>query len=336
MGGVVVTTSGNRARFVEIGRMVMAGVYMGAGLRPAGLRKTMPFGGEACRHRWSQIASSETITPISRAVARIAELCTAAYFREIPPKIVGGGQDGSTLYNCTVVGNEATNRAGGCYAGTLYNCIVWSNRATSDSNFWGGTYTYCCTTPNPGGIGNLSDDPRFVNAAGEDYHLQSNSPCVNAGTNQDWMIGATELDGRFSRIRGGRVDMGAYERMLSLMPDDWLERYDLALDGSDDFRDNDEDGMDNWREWRCETDPTNRWSLLKCIADNSMVTPTGIVVCWQSVAGKMYTVERSTNLSVSSPFIEIATDILAEAENTTHTDTTAVGSGPWFYRVGVK
>ena len=50
--------------------------------------------------------------------------------------------------------------------GTLYNCIVWSNRAASDANFWGGTYTYCCTTPNPGGIGNMTNDPRFVNAAG--------------------------------------------------------------------------------------------------------------------------------------------------------------------------
>ena len=245
----------------------------------------------------------------------------------------GGGHDDSTLYNCTVVGNQATNQAGGCNGGRLYNCIVWSNRAASDANFSGGTYAYCCTTPNPGGLGNLTDDPRFVDATGKDYHLQSNSPCVNAGTNQDWMANATDLDGN-PRIRGGCVDMGAYERMFSLMPDEWLKLYSLKLDGSDDFQDNDGDGMNNWREWRCETDPTNRLSLLKCIADNSLVTSTGIVVRWQSVAGKLYTVERSTNLM--SPFKEIATDILAEAESTTHTDTTAVGSGPWFYRVGVK
>jgi hypothetical protein len=250
---------------------------------------------------------------------------------------VGGGQDSSTLYSCTVVGNEASNRAGGCYAGVLINCIVWSNRAASDTNFWGGTYTYCCATPNPDGIGNMANDPRFVSAALGDYQLQSNSPCVNAGTNQDWMIGATDLHTNDTpRICGGRVDMGAYERAFSRMPDDWLTRYGLALDGSDDFQDNDNDGMNNWREWRCETDPTNRLSLLTCIMDSAMVTPTGIVVCWQSVAGKMYTVERSANLNVSSPFIAIATDILAEAESTTHTDTTVVGEGPYFYRVGVK
>ena len=249
----------------------------------------------------------------------------------------GGGQDNSTLYNCTVVGNKATNLAGGCYAGALYNCIVWSNRATSDANFSGGTYAYCCTTPNPGGIDNLTDDPLFVNAAGGDYQLQSNSPCVNAGTNQDWMIGATDLHTNETlRICGGCVDMGAYERALSLMPDDWLTRYGLALDGSDDFQDNDGDGMNNWREWRCETDPTNRWSLLKCIADNSMVTSTGIVVRWQSVADMPYTLERSSNLSSAPSFTGIASDISGQADSTTYTDTTAVGQGPYFYRVGVK
>ena len=248
---------------------------------------------------------------------------------------MGGGQDGSTLYNCTVLGNEATNQAGGCNGGTLYNCIIWSNRAASDANFLGGTYTYCCTAPNPAGIGNLADDPRFVNAAAGDYHLLSNSPCVNAGTNQDWMVNATELDGN-PRIRGGRVDMGAYERILSLMPDDWLDRYGLELNGADDFKDSDGDGMDNWREWRCETDPTNRLSLLQCIAGNRMVTSTGIVVRWQSVAEKPYTLERSSNLMSAPSFTEIASDIIGQAESTTYTDTTAIGQGPYFYRVGVK
>ena len=73
------------------------------------------------------------------------------------------------------------------------------------------TLNYSCTTPDPGGIGNIINDPRFVNAAAGDYHLQPISPCINAGTNQDWMIGATDLDGNPRIDASGRVDMGAYE-----------------------------------------------------------------------------------------------------------------------------
>jgi hypothetical protein len=42
------------------------------------------------------------------------------------------------------------------------------------------------------------------------YRLQAISPCVNTGTNQDWMTGALDLDG-LPRILREYVDMGAYE-----------------------------------------------------------------------------------------------------------------------------
>ncbi len=44
------------------------------------------------------------------------------------------------------------------------------------------------------------------------YRLNANSPCVNTGSNQDWMTNAVDLDGnrRIDRF-SGRVDMGAYE-----------------------------------------------------------------------------------------------------------------------------
>ena len=123
----------------------------------------------------------------------------------------GGGAYNGKLYNCTLTGNSASADGGGAYNGTLYNSIVYYNTASSGSNYWDGTLTYSCTTPDPGGIGNIIDDPRFVNVAAGDYHLQSVSPCINAGTNQDWMVGATDLDGNPRLYVGGRVDMGAYE-----------------------------------------------------------------------------------------------------------------------------
>ena len=122
----------------------------------------------------------------------------------------GGGAYGDTLYNCTLSGNSA-DYGGGAYYGILYNCIVYHNTALSYSNCLGSTLTYSCTTPDPGGIGNITNDPRFVNAGAGDYHLQATSPCIDAGTNQAWMIGATDLDGNPRLDASGRVDMGAYE-----------------------------------------------------------------------------------------------------------------------------
>ncbi len=62
------------------------------------------------------------------------------------------------------------------------------------------------------GSGNTTNDPRFVNSAGQDFHLQSTSPCINTGLNQDWMIGATDLEGQPRKDRvSGIVDMGCYE-----------------------------------------------------------------------------------------------------------------------------
>ena len=123
----------------------------------------------------------------------------------------GAGAWYSTLYNCTLTGNSASYSVGGARYSTLYNCIVYYNTAQSHSPNWlDCTLNFSCTTPRPGGMGNISDDPHFVNTAARDYHLQSTSPCINSGINQRWMIGATDLDGN-PRLYAGGVDMGAYE-----------------------------------------------------------------------------------------------------------------------------
>jgi hypothetical protein len=47
-----------------------------------------------------------------------------------------------------------------------------------------------------------------------DYRLAQDSPCIDAGTNQDWMTGTTDLAGN-PRIQGARADIGAYEFIAS-------------------------------------------------------------------------------------------------------------------------
>ena len=148
----------------------------------------------------------------------------------------GGGMtfDGCspTLENITMVENSSSSGNGGAlsvsYASqpTLRNCILWSNTPNQivfDTDWFGMALTvdHCDIEGGLAGIptyglrpvtwldGNLDTNPLFV-AVG-DYHLQCISPCINAGTNQDWMVGATDLDGNPRLDACGRVDMGAYE-----------------------------------------------------------------------------------------------------------------------------
>jgi len=46
-----------------------------------------------------------------------------------------------------------------------------------------------------------------------DYHVAADSPCADAGKNEDWMWSEVDLDGS-PRIVNGTVDMGAYECVL--------------------------------------------------------------------------------------------------------------------------
>ena len=107
-----------------------------------------------------------------------------------------------------------------------------------------------------------------------------------------------------------------------------------STDGSADAADPDADGLTNWQEWRCGTDPTNALSSLRLIIP--ALTGTNVTVAWQSVAGVNYSLDRSPNLTTTSPvFRALAKDIPGQAGTTTYSDTNTFGTGPFIYRVGV-
>ena len=239
---------------------------------------------------------------------------------------MGGAAYGSTLSNCTLAGNSV-----GAYASTLFNCIAYSN--TNGNYDTSSKLSYCATTPLPtSGVGNIISNPLFVDSANGNLRLQSNSPCINAGNNA-YVTTATDLDGR-PRIVGGTVDMGAYEFQpgVSGVFLGWLQQYGQPTDGSADYADPDHDGLNNWQEWVCITNPTNALSVLRMVS--ALPTSTNVTVSWQSAAAVNYFVERSGDLG--SPFTLLGTNILGQAGTTSYADTNATSAGPFFYRVGAK
>jgi len=255
---------------------------------------------------------------------------------------VGGGALECNMNNCTVVNNGG----GGVHYGTFNNCILYYNDYNYQGDKFGGTIlNFCCTTPqDPSssrhavfGMGNITNsEPAFINWTNGDFHLQPISLCINSGDN-DYTSGIIDLEGN-PRIRGGTVDIGAYEYQAptSIISYAWLQQYGLTNNGSVDYMDTDSDGMSTWQEWITGTNPTNTLSVLVMTSVTSINNPAGWVVTWQSVSGINYFLQSGTNLAQQPAFSTIQSNIVGHAGTTSYTDTNAVGSGPYFYRVGVR
>jgi len=170
----------------------------------------------------------------------------------------GGGMYNSrssspTLTNVTFSGNSANYYGGGMYnynqsSPSLANVIMWGDTAQTGSEIYnysslptisysdiqncGGSGASWDTTCGTDGGGNIDADPLFVDADGidntpgtddDDLHLDTTSPCIDAGDNSAVPTGVTtDLDDnpRFvdiiSVVDTGNgtppiVDMGAYE-----------------------------------------------------------------------------------------------------------------------------
>jgi len=149
----------------------------------------------------------------------------------------GGGLlfcDG-VISNNTIVGNSSLYPGGGvalCGA-TILNCIIWGNSAPTHPQIFNSPQTrFCCVEGGSGGgHGNISEDPRFEKST---YHLKEDSPCIDAGANEDWMWQAVDRDGNARVIPGGssiKVDIGAYEFVPAKTSETWYVDRSLSKSG---------------------------------------------------------------------------------------------------------
>jgi len=116
------------------------------------------------------------------------------------------------IRNNSIVGNSVA----GIYFGSAVetetvNCILWDN--TDD--LYGCTATYSCISDcnyvgDPNTTHNIYDHPNFVDPNVGDYHLEPNSPCIDAGDPNGTYTGELDIDFE-DRVMGDYVEMGADE-----------------------------------------------------------------------------------------------------------------------------
>ncbi len=107
-----------------------------------------------------------------------------------------------TITNCTIVGNALSGIS--CYKPTITNSILWDNSPEQIVDYSGiGSVTYSDIQGGYSGTGNIDEDPCFVDADSNDYHLLPDSACIDAGDPCSYFGVEPEPD-------GGRINMGAY------------------------------------------------------------------------------------------------------------------------------
>jgi hypothetical protein len=152
------------------------------------------------------------------------ENCLISY-NSVPNGTVGGGgvycdwgtvsgSQGIFITGCTIVNNTGLTWGGTNYVidgGEFRNCIIWGNTDLygNPANWSGSSYYNCCTDPLPGGVGNISSDPYFIDPFSGNFRLEAWSSCLDDGDNA-FNSQPTDLDG-YTRIVNFTVDMGAYE-----------------------------------------------------------------------------------------------------------------------------
>lgn len=171
----------------------------------------------------------------------------------------------SPIINNNTISNNSASKGGALFftlysSLSLYNTVLWGNTAStsgpqvyiddenSDPNFYfcdvqggatafglNGSIFYTGMYQN-----NIDTTPLFVfpsagsgigyNGVTADWSLQIGSPCINAGTPDTTGLGLPAIDVAGNpRIRGGRIDIGAYEYLLPNSINETLDSFSMGI-----------------------------------------------------------------------------------------------------------
>ncbi len=130
------------------------------------------------------------------------------------------------INNCNIIGNLAGSGGGMYYyysSPGITNCIFWNDSPDEICGTGSPAITYSDIQGDYPGENNINIDPLFVDPGEEDYYLQPNSPCIDAGINE--FTASEDMNG-ITRPRDGDddgssiSDIGVYEYILPNEPVD--------------------------------------------------------------------------------------------------------------------
>ena len=134
-------------------------------------------------------------------------------------------------------------------------------------------------------------------------------------------------------VTGGRLNLA--QAVARVIPEEWLLKHGLSVNGSADNADADADRMTNWDEWFAGTNPTNTFSVLQFEGAATLLTNGNFRVSWQSVPGRRYWIESAEALVSPLAFTPVVSNLLSTASPTEYVDVRPTTTSR-FYRVGVQ
>ncbi|MBN1673254.1 MAG: C10 family peptidase [Kiritimatiellae bacterium] len=289
---------------------------------------TFSWGGTARRCRIQNNSSDDDGGGVYCSIGGTLESCLV-YHNTATDR--GGGvycSYGGTVLGCTIVSNSASHAGGICGTrdfadpgypwGVVSNSIVYYNAADSNANYYHAAesgsnaveYAYCCTTPAPDGPGHIAAEPGFRETTGAGLRLRWSAPCIDAGSPTGYP--ATDLEKNDRPLDGNcdgtnRCDIGAYEHDPTAADSDadgLTDAEEFELYGTEPLvADSDGDQQNDGDETIAGTDPlsaTNYFRVHDLATDG-----TELIMSWQGVTGRLYTVQTSTNLAAEAAWTNV-------------------------------